>query len=48
MSSGGKGVKFLTPLGRVDEQVGQMADVSRDTIRKVEAIEQPPMHEKRR
>jgi ParB-like chromosome segregation protein Spo0J len=35
---GGKGVRFLTPLGRVDERIGERAGVSRDTVRKVEKI----------
>jgi ParB-like chromosome segregation protein Spo0J len=37
-SHGGKGDRNLTPLGRVDEQIGQRAGVSRDTVRKVEKI----------
>jgi ParB-like chromosome segregation protein Spo0J len=37
-SQGGKGDRNLTPLGRVDEQIGQRAGVSRDTVRKVEKI----------
>lgn len=42
MSSGGKGDRNLTPLGRVDEQVGRLAGVSRDTVRKVEKMEKKP------
>ena len=32
----GKGGIFMTPLGRVDERIGEQAGVSRDTVRKVE------------
>ncbi len=35
---GGKGGRNLTPLGRVDDRVGERASVSRDTVRKVEKI----------
>jgi hypothetical protein len=35
---GGKGDRNLTPLGRVDETIGERAGVSRDTVRKVEKI----------
>jgi hypothetical protein len=34
-SLGGKGVRNLTPLGRVDDSIGERAGVSRDTVRKV-------------
>src|SRR5215204_1177916 len=37
-SLGGKGDRNLTPLGRVDERIGERAGVSRDTVRKVEKI----------
>jgi ParB-like chromosome segregation protein Spo0J len=37
-SLGGKGVKDLTPLGRVDEEVGKLAGVSYGTVRKFEKI----------
>src|SRR5919112_2347691 len=37
-SIGGKGGRNLTPLGRVDEKIGQWAGVSRDTVRKAEKI----------
>jgi ParB-like nuclease domain len=37
-SLGGKGDRNLTPLGRVDEHIGQRAGVSRDTVRKVDII----------
>jgi ParB-like chromosome segregation protein Spo0J len=37
-SLGGKGVRFLTPLGRVDDRIGKLAGASRDTVRKVEKI----------
>jgi ParB-like chromosome segregation protein Spo0J len=37
-SLGGKGDRDLTPLGRVDERIGERAGVSRDTVRKVEKI----------
>ena len=37
-SIGGKGGRNLTPLGRVDERIGERAGVSRDTVRKVEKI----------
>jgi ParB-like chromosome segregation protein Spo0J len=37
-SLGGKGDRNLTPLGRVDETIGERAGVSRDTVRKVERI----------
>src|SRR5918993_2835773 len=37
-SIGGKGGRNLTPLGRVDEMIGERAGVSRDTVRKVEKI----------
>jgi hypothetical protein len=35
---GGKGDRNLTPLGRVDERVGERAGVSRDSVRKVQKI----------
>ena len=35
---GDKGDRNLTPLGRVDERIGERAGVSRDTVRKVEKI----------
>jgi ParB-like chromosome segregation protein Spo0J len=44
-SHGGKGDRNLTPLGRVDEQIGQRAGVSRDTVRKVEKIAQKASEE---
>ena len=34
----GKGGRNLTPLGRVDEKIGERAGVPRDTVRKVEKI----------
>src|SRR5918995_1372857 len=34
----GKGGRNLTPLGRVDDRIGERAGVSRDTVRKVEKI----------
>ena len=37
-SLGGKGDRDLTPLGRVNERIGERAGVSRDTVRKVEKI----------
>ena len=37
-SIGGKGGRNLTPLGRVDEKIGERAGVSRDTVRKVVKI----------
>jgi ParB-like chromosome segregation protein Spo0J len=37
-SLGGKGDRNLTPLGRVDDWIGKLAGVSRDTVRKVEKI----------
>jgi hypothetical protein len=37
-SLGGKGVRNLTPLGRVDREIGKCAGVSYDTVRKVENI----------
>lgn len=37
-SLGGKGGRNLTPLGRVDERIGERAGVSRDTVKKVEKI----------
>lgn len=37
-SLGGKGDRNLTPLGRVDETIGERAGVSRDTVRRVEKI----------
>jgi ParB-like chromosome segregation protein Spo0J len=37
-SLGGKGDRNLTPLGRVDDRIGELAGVSRDTVRKVEKI----------
>jgi ParB-like nuclease domain len=37
-SLGGKGDRNLTPLGRVDDRVGKIAGVSRDTVRKVVKI----------
>jgi hypothetical protein len=35
---GGKGDRNLTPLGRVDDRIGEQAGVSRDTVRKVVKI----------
>jgi len=37
-SLGGKGVKFVTPLGRVDKKIGDMAGVSHVTVGKVKQI----------
>jgi ParB-like chromosome segregation protein Spo0J len=37
-SLGGKGDRNLTPLGRVNDRIGELAEVSRDTVRKVEKI----------
>jgi hypothetical protein len=37
-SLGGKGVRNLTPLGRVDREIGTLAGVSYDSVRKVELI----------
>ena len=38
-SLGGKGAdRNLTPLGRVNDRIGERAGVSRDTVRKVEKI----------
>ena len=37
-SLGGKGDRNLTPLGRVNDRVGELAGVSRDTVRKVVKI----------
>ena len=37
-SLGGKGVRNLTPLRRVDREIGRFAGVSYDTVRKVELI----------
>jgi ParB-like chromosome segregation protein Spo0J len=37
-SLGGKGVRILTPLGRVSGRIGERAGVSRDTVTKVEKI----------
>ena len=37
-SLGGKGGRNLTPLGRIDERIGERAGVSRDTVRKIEKI----------
>lgn len=34
----GKGVRNLTPLGRVDREIGKLAGVSYDSVRKVELI----------
>ena len=34
MSDGGKGVKYLTPLGRVDQEIGKRSGVSYETVRK--------------
>jgi hypothetical protein len=38
MLAGARGDRNLTPLGRVDEQIGMLAGVSRDSVRKVERI----------
>jgi hypothetical protein len=38
MLAGARGDRNLTPLGRVDEQIGMLAGVSHDTVRKVERI----------
>jgi ParB-like chromosome segregation protein Spo0J len=38
MALAGKGDKYLTPLGRVDEEIAKRAGVSRETVRKVEKI----------
>jgi hypothetical protein len=35
---GGKGGRNLTPLGRVEDRIGERASVSHDTVRKVEKI----------
>jgi ParB-like chromosome segregation protein Spo0J len=37
-SLGGKGDRNLTPLGRVNDRIGERAGVSRDTVSKVEKI----------
>jgi ParB-like chromosome segregation protein Spo0J len=37
-SLGGKGDRNLTPLGRINDKIGERAGVSRDTVRKVEKI----------
>jgi ParB-like chromosome segregation protein Spo0J len=37
-SLGGKGDRNLTPLGRVNDRIGKRAEVSRDTVIKVEKI----------
>ena len=37
-SGKGKGDRILSPLGRVDEQIGRLAGVSRDTVQKVQKI----------
>jgi hypothetical protein len=37
-SLGGKGDRNLTPLGRVNDRIGELAGVSRDTVIKVEKI----------
>jgi hypothetical protein len=37
-SLGGKGGRNLTPLGRVDDRIGERAGVSHDTVRKVEKL----------
>jgi ParB-like chromosome segregation protein Spo0J len=37
-SLGGKGDRNLTPLGRVNDRIGERAGVSRDTVRKLEKI----------
>jgi hypothetical protein len=37
-SLGGKGDRNLTTLGRVDDRIGELAGVSRDTVRKVVKI----------
>ena len=37
-SLGGKGDRNLTPLGRVDDRIGERAGVSRDTVIRVEKI----------
>lgn len=39
MSTGGKGAKVLTPLERTNQVVAKVAEVSHETIRKVEEIE---------
>jgi ParB-like chromosome segregation protein Spo0J len=38
MSLGGKGGEIKTPLGRVNDQIGQRVGIGKDTIRKVEKI----------
>jgi hypothetical protein len=38
MLAGARGDRSLTPLGRVDEQIGMLTGVSRDTVRKFERI----------
>jgi len=40
MSAGGKGDKILTPLNRTNGELARTADVSHETIRKVEAVTQ--------
>jgi ParB-like chromosome segregation protein Spo0J len=37
-SLGGKGVEIQTPLGRVDQEIGKLAGIGKDTVRKVETI----------
>jgi ParB-like chromosome segregation protein Spo0J len=37
-SLGGKGGKSLSPLGRVNDRIGELAGVSNETVRKVERI----------
>jgi ParB-like chromosome segregation protein Spo0J len=44
-SLGGKGDRILTPVGRVDEQIGQRAGVSRDTVRRVLEIQEKASEE---
>jgi ParB-like chromosome segregation protein Spo0J len=37
-SQGGKGVRIQTPLGRVDQEIGKLAGVGKDTVRRVQTI----------
>ena len=37
-SLGGKGVRIQTPLGRIDQEIGKLARVGKDTVRRVQTI----------
>jgi hypothetical protein len=47
-SQGGKGVRIQTPLGRVDQEIGKLAGVGKDTVRRVQTITEKASEELKR